>query len=116
MKIKASILIAVMVGLSGLAVGYSHLHKPKSNIAKADIESLVKAIVKEVASQELSKDEVRAKTQEALAQLDQVIKTIATDKKVIVLNSKAVLASSPGLDITSEIATKFNELGQNDKK
>ncbi len=116
MKIKLSILIAVVVSLSGLAVGYSHLHKPKSNIAKADIDFLVKSIVKEIASQELSKDEVRTKTQESLASLDQAIQAVAKQKGVIVLNSKAVLAGGSDIDITSEVATKFNEQGQNDQK
>jgi hypothetical protein len=116
MKVKLTILIAVMVSFTGMAIAYNHLHKPKDHIALANIDILVKAIVKDIASQELSKDEVRAKTGEALSQLDQVIQSIAKEKGIIVLNNKAVLAGSPGLDITTEIATKFNDIGAHDKK
>lgn len=112
---KTNILIAV-VSLMMLATGAQAIQslKSKTMVVKADIDLLVKAMVKDIASQELKKDELDAKTKEALARLDKVLKGISAKKNLLILNSKAVLASSDELDITSEVASQLIEGGQNE--
>ncbi len=113
---KTNILITavcLMILVTG-AQAMHNLRTPNTKVVKVDIDLLVKAMVKDIASQELKKDELDAKTKEALAPLDKVLKGISAKKNVLILNSKAVLASSEELDITSDVASQLIEGGQNE--
>lgn len=95
-----SLAIAVII-IVVLGIGLIAQYNSKKEIAQVDIDYLVKAMVRDIATQELSNEEIERKSIEALTRLNGVIDEMANKRKLTILTKAVVISGA--IDVTQEV-------------
>lgn len=104
---KLNFLYALILILSLIFGGYIYAKPQQKEMLTVDVSQLINKMMKNLVNQELSQDDLKTKTSEALQQLDALLNKIAIERKAIILTDKAVVAGVT--DITQEVSDILSE-------